>query len=100
TVAYMSPEQALGKEIDARTDIYSLGVVLYELLAGRPPFQGSNPVSVFDAILREEPPPLSRFNEAVSPELQRIVRKMMARERDRRYLSMREVCLDLEAILR
>ena len=58
TVAYMSPEQALGKELDARSDIFSLGIVLHELLAGEPPFQGENVAQVLDAILRDDPPPL------------------------------------------
>lgn len=99
TILYMSPEQARGHEIDSRTDIFSLGVVLYELLAGRSPFGTGNAVSVLDAILREEPPLLTRLNEQVSPELQQIVRRMMAKDRERRYPGMREVCADLDALL-
>ena len=97
TVAYMSPEQARGRETDARSDVFSLGVVLYELLAGRPPFQGETVVDVFDAILREEPPPFSLGGDPAGPELQRILRRMMAKDPDRRYQNMRDVRLELEA---
>jgi TolB-like protein/Flp pilus assembly protein TadD/predicted Ser/Thr protein kinase len=97
TVAYMSPEQARGRETDARSDVFSLGVVLYELLAGRPPFTGETVVEVFDGILREEPPPFSVGSDPAGHELQRILRRMMAKEPDRRYQSMREVRLELEA---
>jgi serine/threonine protein kinase/tetratricopeptide (TPR) repeat protein len=95
TVAYMSPEQALGKDVDARTDIFSLGVVLYELLAGRQPFTGRNVVETIDAILHRDAPPLPRLTGPEGLELQRIVRKMMAKDREQRYASMREVCREL-----
>ena len=98
TVAYMAPEQALGQEVDARADIFSLGVVLYELLAGRPPFTGGNAVAVFDAILHQEPPPFK--NPAGDERLravEQVVRKMLAKERSRRYSSLDEACADLRA---
>jgi serine/threonine-protein kinase len=98
TVSYMSPEQARGRETDARTDVFSLGVVLYELLAGRPPFEGDTVVDVFDAILNHEPAPLSLSGEPAGPELQRILGRMMAKDPDRRYQSMRDVRLDLDAV--
>jgi len=100
TVAYMSPEQALGKDVDARTDVFSLGVVLYELLAGRQPFTGGNVVETIDAILHRDAPPLPRLTGPQGLELQRIVRKMMAKDRDQRYASMREVCRELAAVVR
>ena len=97
TVAYMSPEQARGRETDARSDVFSLGVVLYEMLAGQPPFRGETVVDVFDAILNAEPEPFSLSGEPASAELQRILGRMMAKDPDRRYQSMREVRADLEA---
>ena len=97
TVAYMSPEQARGRETDARSDVFSLGVVLYEMLAGRPPFEGETVVDVFDAILNQEPPPPSLSGEPAGHELQRILGRMMAKDPDRRYQSMRDVRLDLDA---
>jgi TolB-like protein/tetratricopeptide (TPR) repeat protein/predicted Ser/Thr protein kinase len=100
TVAYMSPEQALGKDVDARTDIFSLGVVLYELLAGRQPFTGRNVVETIDAILHRDAPPLPRLSSPEGLELQRIVRKMMAKDREQRYASMRDVCRELAAVAR
>jgi serine/threonine protein kinase/tetratricopeptide (TPR) repeat protein len=100
TVAYMSPEQALGKDVDARTDIFSLGVVLYELLAGRQPFTGRNVVETIDAILHRDAPPLPRLTSPEGLELQRIVRKMMAKDREQRHASMRDVCRELSAVAR
>ena len=95
----MSPEQALGKEIDARTDIFSLGIVLHELLAGEPPFRGVNVVQVLDAILREDPPPLpASLTDPRRGALQRILRRMMAKDRGQRYASLDEFRRDLDAV--
>ena len=100
TVAYMSPEQALGRELDARTDIFSLGVVFHELLAGELPFPGANAIEVIDAILHRDPPPLARSGESLVPELQRVLKKMLAKDRAERYQTMRELGRDLDAIER
>jgi serine/threonine-protein kinase len=100
TVAYMSPEQALGRELDLRTDIFSLGVVLYELLTGELPFPGSNAIEVIDAILHSEPPPLTLSGESLAPELQRIVRKMLAKDPAGRYQTMRELGRDFDVLER
>jgi tetratricopeptide (TPR) repeat protein len=98
TFAYMSPEQALGKEVDQRSDIFSLGVLLYELLAGRRPFLGDNSLAMMAGLLHAEPPALSRFNHDVTPELERIVHKLLEKDRERRYQGLREVYLDLDAV--
>jgi tetratricopeptide (TPR) repeat protein/predicted Ser/Thr protein kinase len=95
TVAYMSPEQALGRDVDARTDVFSLGVLLWELLAGRRPFEGSNTIGVIDALLHAEPPPLTRLNPAVPRELEAIVLKMLAKDPERRIGTMRDVAREL-----
>jgi len=100
TVAYMSPEQALGRELDARSDVFSLGVVLHELLTGALPFPGSNAIEVIDAVLHREAPPLALPGESLAPELQRIVKKMLAKDRGARYQTMRELGRDLEALER
>jgi serine/threonine protein kinase/tetratricopeptide (TPR) repeat protein len=99
TLAYMSPEQALGQGVDARADVFSLGAVLYELLAGRAPFAGRNAVRVLDALLHHDPPPLSA--RVSDPRLQRveaILGRMLAKDPDRRYPGMRELIDDLEAV--
>ena len=80
TVAYMAPEQARGLETDARTDVWSLGVVLYEMIAGRVPFQGETTSHVTVSILEHEPAPLTRFAPDAPAELQRIVRKCLAKD--------------------
>jgi eukaryotic-like serine/threonine-protein kinase len=100
TVAYMSPEQASGRPIDPRSDIFSLGAVLYELLAGRPAFAGETVVEVLSAVLREEPPPIGRFNAAVSGDLERVLARMLAKDRNGRYPDMASVARDLESIER
>ncbi|MGZ5380757.1 MAG: serine/threonine-protein kinase, partial [Thermoanaerobaculia bacterium] len=97
TVAYMSPEQALGRVVDARTDVFSLGVLLWELLAGRRPFEGANTVAVIDALLHAEPPSLTRLNPAVPRELEALVVKMLAKDRERRA-TMRDVARELSAL--
>ena len=97
TVAYMSPEQALGRDVDARTDVFSLGVVLWELLAGRRPFEGANTVAVLDALLHAEPPSLTRLNPAVPRELDALVGKMLAKDRERRA-AMHDVVRELSAL--
>jgi serine/threonine protein kinase/Flp pilus assembly protein TadD len=95
TVSYMSPEQALGREVDARTDIFSLGVVLYEMLAGRLPFDGATPTEIVDRILHQDPIPVARFNLDVPPEVEQIVRKALAKDVRFRYQTAREIYIDL-----
>lgn len=97
TFAYMSPEQALGKEVDGRSDIFSLGVVFYELLAKRQPFIGSSTLAVVDAILHADPLPLSTLNPQISRDLEAIVHRMLQKESARRYQAMRDVWQDLQA---
>jgi formylglycine-generating enzyme required for sulfatase activity len=98
TVAYMSPEQVRGREVDQRTDIWSLGVMLYEMVAGRCPFAGESRSDVIVAILDREPAPMTRFDAAVPSELQRIVGKALRKNRDERYQSTRDLMLDLQAL--
>ncbi len=79
TVSYMSPEQALGQALDHRSDIFSLGVVAYEMLTAQLPFKGNSATEVIDHIVHQEPPAIARFNHSVPPELERIVRKTLER---------------------
>jgi eukaryotic-like serine/threonine-protein kinase len=95
TVAYMSPEQARGHEVDGRTDVWSLGVVLWEMLTGRPPFGGQSPTDVLAAILEHDAPSLS---EDVPPELQRIVGKALRKDREYRYQVVKDLQLDVESV--
>lgn len=85
TVAYMRPEQTLGEEVDARSDIWALGAVLYEMLAGDRPFKGDGPTSVISAIRRHEPEPIVRIRPDVSPSLARIIARCLAKNPDARF---------------
>jgi TolB-like protein len=94
TVAYMSPEQARGQEVDHRTDIWSLGVVLYEMLAGKPPFQGENLLSISNAILEQDQPSLS----AASAVAQGVVTRSLHKDRGQRYKATTDLLADLRAL--
>ncbi len=99
TTVYMSPEQARGLPLDARTDIFSLGVALYEMVAGCLPFAGSTSSEVLAAILNEkEPPPLARFARDVPAEFERIVEKTLRKDREERYQTTKDVLLDLKRL--
>ena len=98
TYTYMAPEQARGQEVDARADIWALGVMLYELVSGRVPFTGHTPSDVMVAILDREPAPLDRLNPAIPHELQRIVAKALRKDRAQRYQTIADMRLDLEAL--
>jgi len=95
TAAYMSPEQASGEEVDQRSDIFSFGVVLYELLTGQLPFKGEHTTAIIYSILNDEPQPVVRYNNKVSSELERIVSKALAKEKEERYQHIDDVLADL-----
>jgi len=97
TTAYMSPEQALGKVVDARSDIFSFGVMLYELLAGKRPFEGGNAMETIASILNKEPVPLSRRTPEVPHEIERIINKTLRKDREERYQTAKDVLIDLKA---
>jgi serine/threonine protein kinase len=98
TAAYMSPEQAKGDPLDARTDLFSLGSVLYEMATGQAPFGGRSTAEVFAALLMKDPPAVSSLNPAMPKALDPVVAKLLAKERDQRYRSAEELLADLEAI--
>jgi Tol biopolymer transport system component len=98
TVAYMSPEQARGQHVDARTDIWSLGVVLYEMVAGRSPFAASSSSDMLAAILEHEPAPLARSEPEVPAELQRVVTKALRKDRAQRYQTVQDLLLDVQVL--
>ncbi len=100
TVSYMSPEQALGKELDRRTDVFSLGVVLYEMITGRRAFEGSTTAAVYDAILNRPPTAPVELNRAVSPALERIVNKCLEKDPGLRYQSAAGLRADLQRLRR
>ena len=98
TVAYMSPEQAKGEPLDARTDLFSLGVVIYEMATGAKPFAGQSTAELFVALLTKEPAPVSTVNPAMPAELDGIVARLLVKEKEQRYQTAEEVLRDLEAV--
>lgn len=95
TPTYMSPEQARGQKLDVRTDIFSFGILLFEMLTGKRPFVGESYADIMGAILKDEPPPLGSFIEMVPPHLQQILNKTLRKDRDQRYQTVKDLDIDL-----
>src|SRR6266498_1383599 len=100
TANYMSPEQAKGTKVDERTDLWSLGAVLYEMISGHPPFEGKTPTEIISLILQKEPAPLTRYTHEVPAELERIVSKALTKNREERYQTARDLLIDLRNLKR
>ncbi|MGH9658064.1 MAG: serine/threonine-protein kinase, partial [Bryobacteraceae bacterium] len=100
TIQYMSPEQALGREVDGRSDLFSLGVVLYQMLTGRLPFAAATSTETLHKLTSEAPEAIARWNYEAPAEIERIVRKCLEKDRERRYQSPRELTVDLRNLQR
>ncbi len=100
TLHYMSPEQVRGQTLDARSDIFSLGVVIYEMLTGKEPFDKPTPGDIIAAILTEHPPPITRANFAAPAELERILSKALQKNKDERYQTSKDLLLDIKSLRR
>ena len=100
TVHYMSPEQALGRDVDGRSDIFSLGVVLYELTTGRLPFLGRSPSETIERIANAQPDAIARFNYDVPAELERIIRRCLEKDPEERYQTAKDLLIELKHLKR
>lgn len=98
TPRYMSPEQARGLEVDSRTDIFSLGVIMYEMITGQPPFEGATPSDIIAALLKDDPAPLSTRTPEIPPDLNRVVTRALAKNCDERYQTVAELIADLSRL--
>ena len=98
TLGYMSPEQLRGRPADARSDIFSFGAILYEMLSGKRAFRGDSAADTMSAILRDDPPDLSLTDQNISPSLERIVRRCLEKNPEQRFQSARDLAFDLEAL--
>ena len=98
TFQYMAPEQLLGQEADARSDLFSLGAVLYEMFTARRAFEGKSPLSVASAILEREPPPISSIKPMAPPALDHVIGRCLAKDREDRWQTARDVGLELKWI--